>query len=673
VDVHRFRARGLACLLALLAPTPTLAQQGAEAQATVPVADFFRIPRVARPALSANGKYLAAAVADDGGRVQLAVFDLENNGQARIVAGFRDADVSRIWWVNDQRIVFDAIDREPSVSRPLAPGLWGVNRDGSGFRQLISASGDYSGAGRSSIITDRKLSWDWQFHDVLADGSNDVLVQGLITNSVREVVDSKVARLDTVTGVTRSLSDGAPDHVLTWVMDRQGQPAAVTTLHDGRYQSYLRSSSGAGWEKWQDAAMIGGSYATPFWVGFDGQLVALDRRVDDASALYDVDTKTHQLKAEPAFRLKGYDFSGDMVVDANARRLVGVHYETDAQGTVWLEPLMQATQSAIDVLLPTTVNRIDCQRCMSVPTILVTATSDRQPPIYFLYNRDTKVLRQIAASRPWIKPQSMGMREVQRFTARDGLSIPVLVTHPPGSANVVRPAVVLVHGGPWVRGTHWRWEPEAQFLATRGYVVIEPEFRGSQGYGFKLFRAGWKQWGMRMQDDVADATNWAVQQGWVDPKRVCIAGASYGGYATLMGLVRYNDLYQCGVEWAGVTDINLMYSITWSDSSKENKGYSMPVLVGDRVTDAQQLKDTSPLELAASVRRPLLMAYGGADERVPIEHGKAFRDAVARTNKDVEWVTYPDEGHGWLKFETQVDFWTRVEKFLDRNLRAEGK
>ena len=138
----------------------------------------------------------------------------------------------------------------------------------------------------------------------------------------------------------------------------------------------------------------------------------------------------------------------------------------------------------------------------------------------------------------------------------------------------------------------------------------------------------------------------------------------------MMGLVRHHDLYQCGIDWVGVSDVNLMYEITWSDFSEEVKGYTMPLLIGDRIADAQQLKDTSPLEQAARVRRPLLMAYGGADRRVPIEHGKQFRDAVGKTNKDVEWVEYPDEGHGWRKLETNVDFWSRVEKFLDRNIGA---
>ncbi len=397
--------------------------------------------------------------------------------------------------------------------------------------------------------------------------------------------------------------------------------------------------------------------------------MALDRRGDDTYDIFAMDAKTRQLKPEPMISLKDYDFRGGMVYDTLARRLLGVHYETDAQGSVWLDPVMQATQVAVDALLPATVNRIDCQRCLSISTVLVSAASDRQPLNFYIYNRDTKALTPIAASRPWIKAQAMGVRDVHRFAARDGLSIPVLVTHPPGKVSGARPAVVLVHGGPWLRGTHWPWNPEAQFLASRGYVVIEPEFRGSAGYGFKHFRAGWKP----MQDDIADAVQWAVKQGWVDAKRVCIAGASYGGYATLMGLIRHHELYQCGINWVGVSDINLMYSVNWSDTSEEARNFSMPVLIGDRVTDAQQLKDTSPLEQAAKLRRPLLMAYGAADRRVPVEHGTQFKDAVSRTNKDIEWVVYGEEGHGWRTLETQVDFWTRVEKFLDRHIGANAK
>jgi dipeptidyl aminopeptidase/acylaminoacyl peptidase len=222
-----------------------------------------------------------------------------------------------------------------------------------------------------------------------------------------------------------------------------------------------------------------------------------------------------------------------------------------------------------------------------------------------------------------------------------------------------------------VRGGQWGWDAESQFLASRGYAVLEPEYRGSTGFGANHFQAGWKQWGLKMQDDIADGAKWAIAEGIVNPKRICIAGASYGGYATLMGVLNDPDLYQCGIDWVGVTDIKLLHTGHWSfasDLSDNYRQYGMPDLVGDLVKDAAQLEATSPLLQAARIKRPLLLAYGGADRRVPLYHGKRFYDAVKRTNADVEWIEYPSEGHGWALPATRIDFWGRVEKFLDRNI-----
>jgi dipeptidyl aminopeptidase/acylaminoacyl peptidase len=173
-----------------------------------------------------------------------------------------------------------------------------------------------------------------------------------------------------------------------------------------------------------------------------------------------------------------------------------------------------------------------------------------------------------------------------------------------------------------------------------------------------------------MQTDLVDAVRWATAQGLVDPKRVCIAGASYGGYATLMGLVRDGDLFKCGVEWVGVSDIFLMYDAHWSDLPSEWKRYGMPQLVGDRAKDAAQLEATSPLKQAARVKNPLLIAHGRIDQRVPIEHGRRMADAVKAHNPDVEWVEYDKDGHGWSLPETDIDWWTRVERFLARHIPA---
>ena len=201
--------------------------------------------------------------------------------------------------------------------------------------------------------------------------------------------------------------------------------------------------------------------------------------------------------------------------------------------------------------------------------------------------------------------------------------------------------------------------------------MIQPEFRGSQGYGDKLFKAGWRQWGLSMQDDVTDATRWAIAQGMADPRRIAIAGGSYGGYATMMGLVKEPELYRAGMNWVGVTDIGLMYEIGWSDFMGEKwMRYGMPKMIGDPVKDAAQLSATSPLQQAARIKQPVLMAYGELDFRVPLPHGVKMRDALLKAgNNNVEWVEYEGEGHGWMLLKNRIDFYTRIENFLAKNLK----
>lgn len=180
---------------------------------------------------------------------------------------------------------------------------------------------------------------------------------------------------------------------------------------------------------------------------------------------------------------------------------------------------------------------------------------------------------------------------------------------------------------------------------------------------------GRKQWGQAMQADLVDAARWAVEKGLADPKRICIAGAIYGGYATLMGLIRDPDVFACGFQWTGVTGLDFLFSRSGTDIGDLYKNYDLPMLVGDPVADAQKLADNSPVNLAAKLQRPLLMAYGAEDTRVAIKHGFAMKDALTAAGyRGLEWVVYPNEGHGWRSLETNVDFWGRVERFLERHI-----
>jgi dipeptidyl aminopeptidase/acylaminoacyl peptidase len=344
---------------------------------------------------------------------------------------------------------------------------------------------------------------------------------------------------------------------------------------------------------------------------------------------------------------------------------------SDARSTAWFDAGMKALQQRIDSALPATINLVTPAERAETPWVLVESYSDVQPHMWNLFNAETGVVNKIGESYPKLDPRQMGVQEALRYKARDGLEIPAWLTLPHGSTRKNLPLVVLVHGGPYVRGGSWGWNADAQFLASRGYAVLEPEYRGSTGFGDRHFRAGWKQWGLKMQDDIADGAKWAIAQGIVDPKRICIAGASYGGYATLMGLLNDPALFKCGIDWVGVTDIGLLYTGHWSsdsDTTEAYKRYGMPEMVGDMVKDAAQLKATSPLEQAARIKQPLLLAYGGSDYRVPIYHGRKFYDAVKQHNPDVEMVVYDEEGHGWYLPKNRIDFWGRVEKFLEKNI-----
>jgi len=228
---------------------------------------------------------------------------------------------------------------------------------------------------------------------------------------------------------------------------------------------------------------------------------------------------------------------------------------------------------------------------------------------------------------------------------------------------------MLVHGGPWVRGGHWAWNPEVAYLASLGYAVLEPDFRSSQGWGRKLFESGFKEWGRAMQDDLDDGMDWLAKRGTIDPARACIMGASYGGYAVMMGLARDPARWKCGVNFVGVTSIELFFDIAWADYSQSDFiRYTAKEMIGDPDKDAAQFKATSPLANAAKIKAPVLMAYGAQDYRVPIAHGERMRDALKAQGTPVEWIVYSEEGHGFQLEANRFDFYGRVARFLGDNL-----
>jgi dipeptidyl aminopeptidase/acylaminoacyl peptidase len=671
----------LMCLAAAALPWPVLAQTSAPnnppAAALLPAELFFKPADVLEARLSPSGRRLAITTIVGGARVGLYVWDLAPNGKPTQAARFVDADIASYAWVNDERLVFTLIDLSEGGGRQDAPGLFSVRFDGEQMRQLVMRRGlpFISGpiTGRPPLPWHHRLLYVPRGASAGADGAdNEEVIVGDMQIAGNELRALRPLRLNVVSGRVRDLELQAPDRTVNWIFDSLGQPRVAVTVAEGRRQLHWRAPGQERWKQIDDSDWLQTPFE-PHSVDAQGRLyVTRSRGVEGYRVLARFDFETGKPEDKAFVQVPGFDFAGRLISDARTGQLLGVRVNTDGEITTWFDEGMKRLQLMADERLPGYVNQLSCARCgASDMTLLVRSWSDRDPGHLWLYRAEDKSWQLISRVRKGADPQRMATVDLERIRARDGRELPLWLTVPPGrKPGAGGPAVVLVHGGPWVRDGYWRWKAMEQFLASRGYVVISPEFRGSTGYGAAHFRAGFKQWGQAMQDDVADAARWAMAQGWAD--RLCIAGASYGGYSTLMGLVRDGDLYKCGVAWVAVADPLLYLKGSWwvnDDISDSARGYSMPTMVGDADKDAEMLKAASPVQQAARIRAPLLLAYGERDRRVPIEHGERLRKAMRAAGLEPQWVSYPDEGHGWLKQETRLDFARRIEAFLGQHLK----
>lgn len=659
---------------ALVMATALVAGAGFQVQAQdkIPVEDFFKNDRVSGVTISPDGRHLAmiAPSTTGDGRKVLVTAPVDNPQKLTVAAYSPHGDVGGAEWVNNTRLVFGVFDSQSPMGEQKSGGLYAVNLDGSEFTWVIARQwGEQEHPNRAL----RPLAFLHRYVAPIRDGSDDVLGQLFELESFSyegAPVYSRPVRINTKTKAVKVIEDDAPKGSVGWGVNADATAAPIVSVYlDGRSKTMYRKNG-----KWEvltdyDAfAPDADEVIDLAFVDAKGQMYVTAERKDAmrTRALYRFDLEKKRKDPEPFFAVKGFDVTGRRMLDGDDRSLLGIRYVSDAAGVAWFDPVMKAMQDEIDRQLPGTNNLIACIKCVQAKHVVVTAYSDRQPAVFFLFDVVAKKLTLIGASRPWIDAKRMATQDMVYVRTRDGFDMPVYVTKPQGKGPW--PAVTLVHGGPWVRGGAWGWNADAQFLASRGYLVVEPEFRGSMGFGSAWVRKSFKQWGLTMQDDVTDATQWAVKEGLADSKRLVIAGASYGGYATMMGLVKEPDLYRAGINWVGVTDIDLIYNVGWSDAGNEWLKLGMPKMVGDQKADRAQLDATSPLKQAHRITKPVLMAYGTDDRRVPLPHGEKMRDALQRSGKSpVEWVTYKDEGHSWMLEATHIDFWKRVEAFLAKH------
>jgi dipeptidyl aminopeptidase/acylaminoacyl peptidase len=638
----------------------------ARAQAKLSAREFFRYPQISSVSLAPGGKTLAG-VGVVNGRRNLVIVDLATR-KTLIITNYRDLDVVGPRWISDNRLIFSLRDFSRGLGDQDAGGLFAIDRDGANYRALAERfPGDIAG--------ERALPVGTEFVSRIRENGafvDDIFVM-VWSDQGTGRASSALRRVNTRTGQSSLAVIGGPSRVVRWIVDRGNVARAALVREDRGTRVLWRELESSPWRPIAEYGAEDANIVVPLAFDADGALYVSARQGRDLAAIYRHDAKAGALEAQPLLALKDFDLEGGLRFTAEGR-LLGVTYTGERDATHWLDNGIKQMQEQIDRALPNRVNELHPSGTSGPgsdgggPT-LIYSYSDQDPGRYYLFDAGKKQLEQVAVTRPWLEPAKMAQTDFVRYAARDGLSIPAMLTLPPGSARKNLPLVVMHYGGPWVRAIDWDFDPAVQFLASRGYAVLMPAPRASTGFGFKHFRAGFKQWGLAMQDDITDGVKWLIAQGTVDPKRVCIAGASYGGYAAMQALATEPELFRCGINWIGVTDPEFMHSVTWTDfAASEAARFSLNTLLGDPQKDAAQFAATSPLRNAARIKQPVLMAYGGLDRRVPIVNGERMRSALAPHNPNVEWIVYSDEGHGWLKEENNIDFWTRVEAFLTKHM-----
>lgn len=645
------------CALSVGGFTRAQQTQSTPASAVIPIERFFQVSMASRPTLSPDGKSIAM-LARVRNRLGIVVYDIESR-KGTAVPSFEDTDVVSVHWVNDKRLVFSSGNVfEASGSNNLrSGGLYAIDRDGSGFRRIAQSQLE---AARSGAITYRRT--------VYADRPKDAGDDILAFSNDRSIDSLDLYRINTRNGRRTLLTVQSPGRAQGWVLDQNDAPRVMIGTERLNTVVHYQTETQSGWQKIADADFRLPA-TVPIAIDFDGKTVYAQSNVGrDTSALVQWDPTTRAV-VRTIVEQPGVDV-GDPVFDRRTRKLVGARTANERGAVLWIDEAWRATQKAIDTALPNAINVFRPPE--SGRRFLVTSYSDKNPGTVYLFDGDTRKIEYLFDALPDIKPEQMAETKTIRYVARDGLPITAILTLPRSAAGKNLPLILSVHGGPWVPSEDIAWNAEAQFLASRGYAVLRPQFRGTIGFGAKHFLASFKQWGGAMQDDLTDAVHWAIKQGIADSKRVCIMGASYGGYAAMQGLVATPELYRCGINMVGVTDLMLNQTITWADySDSDFQKYQSPVMVGDADVDNAMLIARSPARNAEKIAAPVLMFYGAEDRRVPIEHGARMRDALIRVGKSnlVRMEIFTDEGHGFGKLENRVKTYTMIEAFLKESLK----
>jgi dipeptidyl aminopeptidase/acylaminoacyl peptidase len=661
-------------LLGLLGHS-VLAQPAAKASTTpvATLAELIKRPNLAGLAISPNGRYLAAT-APIKGRMNLIVIDLQTR-QAAPLTSYDAFDVGRPRWVGDDKLLYQLVELNAPTGQinQGAGGLFVINRDGTQPRRLSTPVKEMINSGQ---VVFRTLS----FFSRIPGNDKEIIAMGNMTSAD----STDLYRLNLSNGRYTLITNGRPAQYTTdWILDSQLVARVVTARvkDKNEFVVYYRGFAQAPWaELYRFSETQAPAFVPLILEPDDKTLQVAFNGGRDTMAVFQFNPETKQfgslIASHPRYDMGASpmgELLGGPIYDRLTNKLLGYTVDADKPQVVWLDETYARLQRTFDTALPDRTNTF--LRTPDGKRFLVTSYSDVAPTRWYFFDEEKRSLEELGASRPWLDSK---LQPVNHFIlkARDGLEIPSYYVLPRGAKLGDKlPTVVHIHGGPFARDVQRGGAfdasfgvVEAQILASRGYAVILPNFRVTPEMGNKVYYAGFGSYGRAMSDDHEDAVKWAVGQGIADPNRVCISGASYGGYASLHAATRPTNPFKCVISGLPVTDLKFQNEEADYARSESAVDYWKAVM-GVKSLDDPLLRELSPVFNAAKIKVPVFMYVGSDDTRTPPRQAERMAKALAESGNPVKtYFVGQGEGHGFGVEQNQIDLYTKMLEFLDSTI-----
>ena len=621
----------------------------------VDVDAFVKKDRFETIKISPTGEYYAATVPFED-RTALVIMSRTDRKLMGTFQLGRDSAIAGFTWVSPDRVLIGAAEKFGELDEPQATGeLFAMDASGGKTEMLV---GQRVGGNLGTRIQAKKAERVAAFLvDDLPDDDKNVLISVMPFSADPY---TRVEQMNVYTGV-RHVVTRAPVRNAGFVTDNRGVVRfAAGSDTDNVSKLYYRADDKADWTLLNDEAATH-RVETPIGFSADDRIAYLyaeQAAGPDALIAYDI------ASGKRSEALRDAEMDPDVLYKPGTSIPVGAMFndgkphmkfldETSREARLYRSLQAAFGENAATITSSTSDGRLN----------LVRAWSGRNPGDFYLFDSVAKKAEYVISRAEWFDPAKMATVKPIAFAARDGLPLKGYLTVPNGASGKNMPLVVMPHGGPFYVSDIWRFDGQAQMLAAAGYAVLQVNFRGSGGRGRQFLHAGERQWGLSMQDDVTDATKWAIGQGIADPQRICIYGASYGAFAALMGVAKEPALYKCAAGYVGVYDLPQLHG------EETRKHGSIETWANEWIGDDKEvLAANSPTRRAASIKVPVLLAAGREDETAPVEHTERMERALKAAGVQVEASYYDGEGHGFYKPENNKDYYTRLLAFLARSL-----